>query len=200
MRKFLQPASERAVSERPYSMSAAEWTRSLLIAKVVGTHVLRDGQIAGFSAWQFKNGDEATRLLVHYAHWAGIKAERDHRDPDECAESGARAAQERIDYERNRRVSSVQVVPGMIGQVMDTAWAINRMCDTAACEPEVRSRMHEMHGEMIARGCDTPGEVIRTVAAVLGVEPDVPPEGVGMENVIVTKRKTDQAFFEGRET
>jgi len=62
-----------------------------------------------------------------------------------------------------------------------------------------------MHGEMIARGCDSTDEILRTVAAVVGVkfEPKTVP-GIGVAVAVAAHAKqprlSDQEVFEGNAT
>jgi len=168
---------------KPPGMSNRDYAFALLLATFAGGKVRRDGGITEYYDWWIKASARKQQLADHYAAWCAEKVERDHREPEECARAGAEALRRRIESEPKPVRSNVQIVPGMIGKIMDTAWAINRMCDTAKCEDHVRGRMHTMHGEMIARGCDSTGEILRTVAAVLGTEPQFPAEGIGMASI-----------------
>ena len=57
--------------------------------------------------------------------------------------------------------------PACILAILDTAEAINALCDNAKADPAKRQRMHHVHGEMIARGAESPEEIVRTVKAAL---------------------------------
>jgi hypothetical protein len=191
--------------KRPYGMSDYQYTFSLLIAHLVGSHVDQNGSIPGYGAWQSRHDERAMRLVTHYAHWAGVKVERDNRDPDECARAGASAVAHRIEQEERAQSnrSQVQISPGMIGRIFDVAGAINSMCDTAACDSGRRERMHQIHGEMIARGADSSGEITRTIAATLGVPEVRAVDSVGVPLALshaATQRASDQKFFEGAES
>jgi len=191
---------------KPPGMTVTEYAFALLLATFAGGKVNRNGGITAYFDWWRKASPRHRALADHYAACCALKVERDHRDPEECARAGAEALRRRLESEPRPTLSSVQIVPGMIGQIMDTAWEINRLCDEAKCDDAQRRRLHSMHGEMIARGCDSPGEILRTVAAVLGLkyEPQAAP-GIGVAvatgaTIPVQRRISDEAFFEGKET
>lgn len=174
MRSLPSGDHEIPARKRPYGLSDREYAFSLTIATAINSKVAADGSIPGYSAWHWKHGERAMRLLTHYAHWCGVKVERDGRDPEECAARAAEAFDLRWRNEPREQRAEIQagghgqVNHEMIGQIADTAMSINFACDRAKADDETRKRMHRLHGEMIAHGCDDPGEIVRTVESAVG--------------------------------
>jgi hypothetical protein len=163
-----QDRPQLPASRRPPGLSDQEYAFRLTLAIFVGGRLTRDGNISGYFDWWLKATQRQRALADHYAAWCARKVERDHRDPEECAESAAHALRERLDSDPAREErSSVQVAPGMIGLIWDTAVRINALCDAAESDSSTRERMHRLHGEMIARGCTSPDDVLRTVGATI---------------------------------
>ena len=60
--------------------------------------------------------------------------------------------------------------PRMIATVMELADRINAACNARNVSHALRQRAHSLHGELIARGADSPDEVLRVVEAMLDRE------------------------------
>lgn len=55
----------------------------------------------------------------------------------------------------------------VIAFISDNAIAINALCDSLQVDASLRERCHRLHGEMIARGCSEPAEIMRIVRSKL---------------------------------